>query len=663
MGGMGAERIRPLSMGVDLDGFLARVRDGPRAAAAAAARAGTSPGAGVGAPHTQSLGVVSSRAAMNMVNGNVPARIHAGTIGHAPPHGAVGVAGIVPRKDSVSPPAAGAAGGPAAAEQAPEEDPLVTQLRAQLAETRSILDQAMSAASNLELRYSSAADVNADTAPAPEETDATHTGTRSLRDELATLRSEVREAQVEEGRRRARARGRGRAGTILADVESASPAPPAADVPPHRPPHLLLHGDQGEGDEDAEDNDDDSEEREKGQRGGAADEQWADDVDFRAEVADMKVPLSPASSAARVERLRGVFDEDDDDLADDSSDGSFLGGLGGGAEADVDAASAEDGEGEQKDGQEDRAVDGVPAARGDEAGASASGLGAEDEAALAARLDIIADQLATLQSRLASMQSAPLAVSAEGTESALDGLDGRVRALEEAVPAESSAPFAITLPSLPSALPSSSPSAVAPSPTDSDSLEVEKLKSSLLSTLASLKIEWETFREETSAFSRPAFLYAPRSDADATVSDDDKADMSDASDSENTKSAPSLLGPTWREDPDDARVPGRWGLLTPAGSVRAMSPARASALAPTWPVPLPLGAFSSPAANGLPAMNDTAPAFVEKHGDETVPAHPVEMVAEDAGKPATKEVKGDPFLLFGAVGAGVAIVAAAWWGA
>ncbi|KAJ7150788.1 hypothetical protein C8R46DRAFT_1124131 [Mycena filopes] len=419
-------------------------------------------------------------------------------------------------------------------------------------------------------------------------------------------------------------------------------------------------------DEDDEE-EEDGEDTRRGEGGDAgeedeAEEGWADDLDFRAEVADMKVPLSPASAAARVERLRGVFDEDDDvDVVEGSSEGSFLGGLG----ESVGAAAAAAGAGEAREDEEGRGqeveveVDGVDALRdGDEVIPATSDSGA-DEAALAARLDILAEQLVTLQSRLAGMQ----AVSAgdERGEGRVAELDGRVRALEETVDAPSPIP-AITLPTLPP--PASTPPPAVPA-------DVEELKSSLLSSFASLKTEWATFRTEAEAFSSPAYPYAPRAD--------DSDSDSDSGDAKNTRIG---RGPTWREDPDDARVPGRWGLLTPAGSVRALSPHRngaASALGagPRWPLGALLGGdgYGTGSAFGehwnatTPVQALAAANGVAHQEDDEHDGSPKDHMSPPLGDPTRKEgasktkTRTDPFLIVGALGAGAAIVAAAWWGA
>ncbi|KAJ7223854.1 hypothetical protein B0H12DRAFT_288128 [Mycena haematopus] len=122
------------------------------------------------------------------------------------------------------------------------------------------------------------------------------------------------------------------------------------------------------------------------------------------------------------------------------------------------------------------------------------------------------------------------------------------------------------------------------------------------------------------------------------------------------------------EDDDDARVPGRWGLLTPEGSVRGGLADSSASAAPNVTIPLTAKATlfhsTTPTAgtptNGVLGFGEGS---VGNHEEGAAPLRPLANPTKWEKASRSQTDVPQPLLLFGAVGAGMMIVAAAWWGA
>jgi hypothetical protein len=225
---------------------------------------------------------------------------------------------------------------------------------------------------------------------------------------------------------------------------------------------------------------------------------------------------------------------------------------------------------------------------------------------------------------------------------------------------------------------------------------VESIQAALHAGLAALQAEWAAFRAEAAAFPPPVppfalpplppavaagSAYAAGSgggllrrrravygaDADADASDTSSSSLSDEPDAHASSYLRVRHTVEGSDESEDARVPGRWGLLTPEGSVRGGDAySTAMAMATSVPTPVAKAARSSwglhretPSGNGVMGVGADA-------RDEPA-VHPTSSPSERAkGKRAGKGKgtdAGQVALIVGAVGAGAMIVAAAWWGA
>ncbi|KAF7370376.1 hypothetical protein MSAN_00669100 [Mycena sanguinolenta] len=487
-------------------------------------------------------------------------------------------------------------------------------------------------------------------------------------------------------------------------------------------------GDEDDGDEDEDEDEDDDEEQgqeeeeeeEEGERGGAEhEEEWAVLDHVEAGLADMT--LSRASFGRTVRGgLKGVFnvgaagDDDEDEAFPTALSAMHLVVSPTAAEINVvrEGGSADEAERGQEEAEEEREE-------------GEAGAGAEDLAALSAQLDALSIQLGTLHGRLRALHAASPMSFADDQDAAvegsrLDGLDTRVRALEVA-----SASIATSASAVPSSLPTPDPSPSIPSlapltlSSTPPSLPLSESSSaggaaidnaqvvqadmeSIQAGFAALQAEWAAFRTEIAAFPSSSHfsyicafcseLYSGRRSAiaggsgwlrrrqvygaDADVDgEDERASNSSSSLSDDQDVAAVAASPSHRlrasrrsEDDDDARVPGRWGLLTPEGSVRGDSNASAAMNIAVTPIAKAAPwLFTSTTPTGLRSPANGTLRYSEGavgHREGGARAEPLGPPAKQT--PKARHLRTDieqTLLLVGAVGAGAMIVAAAWWGA
>ncbi|KAK7038372.1 hypothetical protein R3P38DRAFT_2905731 [Favolaschia claudopus] len=760
MGGMGSERIRPKS-GVDLDTILARIRDG------------------AGFPFRG-----ASNAGGNAVNGKppplhgTPARpaIPGNFIPTLPPPPPAVVDTTASSSERVGDGGESAAESGAPNSEADKENEPLAQIRAGLAETQAALEEAMRVASSMiagagesssepssstlteSAVTSSGTEIpfpgadSAEEKPTSTEPSAIHENTRALREELAALRQEATNLQ------RARAR-RARAQTITSKTlaSSLSQSSPnktkstrRSTVTQRRPQGLGVDAledleiDRSFARDEEEEEESGKDDVGEGRRRGENVEEWMDDVDFRAEVADMGMDVmpTPTGSFSRATfrpkqrgGLRNMFVNDDtfsklqdvfpaEPSAMHSSPTEMTPGVRVGEEEDVGGSGVEVGNASTEEDDD--------------------GVNEQELAGLSAQLDALSIQLGTLHGRLRALQAAsptlPLQTSEEDTNfeleypgdgapvdggGRLDVLDARVRALEGAVAGTAQSPSPSSdSPSITSATTATPPS-ILPTPDPSPSIPtlapaalapldaaVEEEEAALRAGLEALQAEWAAFRAEIAAFPPPPPIlpspdatnlnastatsggpgYPPidpfaSDDAFASgmdlyprngperrplVLDSDEDDSLSSSDTRSTSSlssddrepdamdssqlsAPRHSRRTAQVSEDEARVPGRWGLLTPEGSVRGEATNLSGvSLTPTT--------TTSPAAAWLRNASTPTSTTGKAWPIHTEPGSASPVARNQAA--VQSEAKGEQrVLLYGAVGAGMMIVAAAWWGA
>ncbi|KAJ7919605.1 hypothetical protein B0H13DRAFT_1988384 [Mycena leptocephala] len=168
-------------------------------------------------------------------------------------------------------------------------------------------------------------------------------------------------------------------------------------------------------------------------------------------------------------------------------------------------------------------------------------------------------------------------------------------------------------------------------------------------------------------------MYDPGADAggdsSSSLSDTDGPVGSDSGDeAQDALRPPRHARQAAEGDDDDARIPGRWGLLTPEGSMRggalAATPtalwnaAKSNAL-DAWANGTHLGPESAMQSAQLSTGAGGLPSGAAK----TRSVRPTKRGGEAQGWARTQTDAEQTLLLAGAVGAGVMIVVAAWWGA
>ncbi|KAF7291334.1 Monocarboxylate transporter [Mycena indigotica] len=225
------------------------------------------------------------------------------------------------------------------------------------------------------------------------------------------------------------------------------------------------------------------------------------------------------------------------------------------------------------------------------------------------QLDALEAQLHLLQDGLRAMQTGHAQETAV-VEPELDGLVKRVDRLEEAL---------------------ASPQVLVPSRTQTDVQRIE-METTLRHDMNALQAEWAAFRVEvndtTTEWQDQDMLGRWLAAGEARSEDDDTSDVEGHSRGVSGSSSASDIA-----IPGRWRTGGAWGLLTPAGSVRNGHRA-AAALPELAPAP-------TPATEPRPVPNGPIIDHTNRRGI----------------------ARGDVLLLLGAVGAGAAIVGAAWCGA
>ncbi|KAJ7821933.1 hypothetical protein B0H14DRAFT_2829676 [Mycena olivaceomarginata] len=442
-----------------------------------------------------------------------------------------------------------------------------------------------------------------------------------------------------------------------------------------------------ESDEEEEDGDDEktadggrAASARKGRDAGAGaeeegEEEWTDDVDFRAEAAELDLDLfTPKLPFVAPPTLRmrghGVFGVD---LDADSEEQGFPAGLSAMHVSTSPVAEEQAGKGAadgEGGGAEEGQVKGKSEGRED-APAPAPAPAPEHLAALSAQLDVLSIQLGTLHGRLRALQEASPASPTTGFDASvgsegvldggveggrLDGLDARVRALEGAVATSSaSASAASALPSLPTPDPSPSIPAHATSG-------------------AAFRAEAAAFPPPVPPFALPPLppavaggsAYAAGSgggllrrrrevygaDGDADASDASSSSLSDEPDAHASSYLRVRHAAEGSDESEDAPCAGGDAHST-ATATSVLTPVAKTARSP-WGLHR-----GTPSANGVMGVGADA-------RDEPA-VHPTSSPSERAkGKRAGKGKgtdAGQVALIVGAVGAGAMIVAAAWWGA
>ncbi|KAJ7057334.1 hypothetical protein C8F01DRAFT_1372035 [Mycena amicta] len=275
-------------------------------------------------------------------------------------------------------------------------------------------------------------------------------------------------------------------------------------------------------------------------------------------------------------------------------------------------------------------------------------VGGEQErarTALATQLDVLEEQLGRLQRELEVMTT-----TAEFVNEPADGLGGlvqRVDRLEESLAASS-----------PSPLSSPSPSSSPDTDNSSDS-EMDEIKAALSASMQSLQQEWELFRASVSTSASLS--------TSTTANDNDNSGTGTGTEAlarwlaaGNANGGASHVQEA--SEDSEVRFPGRWTSAMAGTSAMGATTGTGVGFGFGFGLLTPAGSVSARTGNGNGHVQLSAPPPPTHSHSSRLGLKGV-SIQPSTSTTSTSMDSEEVLLLLGALGAGAAIVGAAWWGA